>query len=112
MVSTERNAYDENNHLTMKPPSNDMAAKQFTLQNSTNEAIAPDLKRSTSGLSSLSSLKDKSRVSADGEGSDDIDALSFKKTLLNFGTKTGLMNFATPQNKNSDQAVGAKADSK
>ena len=128
MVSTQRHAHAENSHLTMKPSSSDVAPKRFTLQNSIVEEFVQDSKSSVvkdigstvpseprseaSGLPSLSNLKNEGRLSASSEGSDDIDALSFKKSLLNFGNKTGLMNFVTPQNKQSEQSVVTKADGK
>lgn len=51
------------------------------------------------------------RLSAGSESSEDIDVGRLKKSLLSIGNKTGVMNFATPQNKNADQIEATRPDS-
>ena len=57
-------------------------------------------------------MGNKIHSSSGSESSEDIDTLSFKKSLLNAGRKTRLMDFATPQNKYSGQNGARKAGGK
>ncbi len=125
----------ENNHSTIQPSSNDRTTQQLSTHISNEEEFkVPDLKYSSSSTTKnipkatppeprkenlkepafpeFTPTRNKSHLLGSSESSDDVDALSLKKSLLNIGNKTGLMDFATPQNKSSGQIVATRTDSK
>ena len=69
-------------------------------------------KMTESALPVFNRVGNKSHSSSGSESSEDIDTLSLKKSLLNAGRKTSLMDFATPQNKYSGQNGARKAGGK
>jgi hypothetical protein len=132
-VSIEENVTCGNNHTTIKPSSSEITPRQLTTQCSTEvEFKVPNLKCSNAknihdttpseprkenfeepAFPVFRSTRNKGHSASSSESGDDIDALSsLKKSLLNIGNKTGLMDFATPRNKSSDQIRTTTTDSK
>ncbi|CAB3992517.1 dual specificity kinase TTK isoform X1, partial [Paramuricea clavata] len=130
-VSIEENVTCGNNHTTIKPSSNEITPQQLTTQCSTEvEFKVPNLKCSNAknifdttpseprkenfeepAFPVFRSTRSKGHSASSSESGDDIDALSsLKKSLLNIGNKTGLMDFATPRNKSSDQILATTTD--
>lgn len=68
--------------------------------------------RKEQDLSMFASTERKGHSLSGSDSSDDYDPLSFKKSLLNIGNKTGLMDFATPQNRKSGQNGAIKKKGK
>ena len=122
-----------------KPAFNDVTSQQTNTQNYSKDNFkVPDVMRSLakqvgnvgaaacrsdvmagsenkvteSALSVFHRMGNKSHSSSGSESSEDIDTLSFKKSLLNAGRKTSLMDFATPQNKCSGQNGARQAGGK
>jgi hypothetical protein len=132
-VSIEENVTCGNNHTTIKPSSSEITPRQLTTHCSTEvEFKVPNLKCSNAknihdttpseprkenfeepAFPVFRSTRNKGHSASSSESGDDIDALSsLKKSLLNIGNKTGLMDFATPRNKSSDQIRATTTDSK
>ncbi|XP_028394998.1 probable myosin light chain kinase DDB_G0279831 isoform X3 [Dendronephthya gigantea] len=101
VTSTQRSNEEENKVSELK---------YSITRNLPNAAQRKESKKESS-FPKFSGTKNNDRLSAGSESSEDIDVALLKKSLLNIGSKTGVMNFATPRNKNSTQIAATKPNS-